>query len=159
MANKETASVVLVLVTILAVFAVVQPLIPSNSQKFSELGVLGPNQTISGYPTSVTVGQQISLYGYVGNHLDEPSYYQVLVKLGNQSTQISNSTSASAPELSTYYHVLANNQSWIFPINLTMSKNGINQRIIFELWAYNDTTSSFTYTGLWNQLWINVPQP
>src|SRR5487761_1736177 len=152
MANKETASIVLVLVTILAVFAVVQPLIPSNSQKFSELGVLGPNQTISGYPTSVTVGQQISLYGYVGNHLDEVSYYQVLVKLGNQSTQISNSTAASAPELAGYYQALANNQSWIFPINLRLNKNGINQRIIFELWIYNDTASGFTYTGLWNQL-------
>src|SRR5487761_998092 len=159
MANRDTASIVLVVVTILAVFAVIQPLIPSNSQKFSELGVLGPNQTISGYPTRVTVGQQISLYGYGGTHLGEPSYYQVLVKLGNQSTLISNSTSASAPELAGYYQALANNQSWIFPINLTLNKSGTNQRIIFELWMYNDTTSSFTYTGLWNQIWINVTQP
>jgi uncharacterized membrane protein len=154
--DKEVGTIALVLITILAVFVAVQPIIPSNSERFSELGVLGPNQTISGYPRNVGVGQQISLYGYVGNHEGVATYYEINVKLGNQSTKVSNTTSASAPTIASYSQVLNDNQSWTFPINLSLNQSGTNIRLIFELWSYNVTTSSFGYTGLWNQLFVNV---
>jgi len=154
--DKEVGTVALVLIAILAVFVAVQPLLSSSNEPFSELGVLGPNQTIGGYPTNVTVGQQISLYGYVGNHEGAVTYYDMLVKLGNNSTQISNSTFADAPILASYFHVLGDNQSWTFPVDLSLNQSGTDQRLIFELWSYNETTSAFSYTGLWNQLWINV---
>ena len=40
-----------------------------------------------------------------------------------------------------------------------MSTAGLNQRLIFELWMFNTTTASFAYTGLFNQLWLNVTTP
>ncbi len=154
--DKDTATVALALVTILCVFVVIQPIIPSNSERFSELGILGPNQKIADYPTALAPGQPFLVYGYIGNHEGVVSYYEMLIKLGNQSTQISNSTSASVPVLAQYYRVLGDNQSWTFPINLSINKSGTNLRLIFELWMYNETSSSFQYTGLWNQLWVNV---
>ncbi len=154
--DKETGAVCLALITILAVFVALQPVIASNNERFSELGVLGPNQAIGGYPTNVTLGQQISLYGYIGNHEGTIAYYDMLVKLGNNSTQVSNSTSASAPILASFLHILGDNQSWTFPVDLSINQTGTNQRLIFELWTFNETTSSFSYTGLWNRLWINV---
>lgn len=154
--DKEVGTIALVLITILAIFVAVQPLIPSNSQTFSELGVLGPNQTIANYPTSLVTGQHFLLYGYVGNHEGTAYYYKVMIKLGDQSTEISNSTSASAPLIATYSHVLDNNQSWTFPIDLSLNKTGTNLKLIFELWTYNFTTSSFQYNGLWTQLYVNV---
>ena len=154
--DKEAAAIALVLVTVLAVFAAVQPILPTNSEPFSELGVLGPNQTIGGYPGSVVAGNQFLLYGYVGDHEGVSSYYQFLVKLGNQTTQISNSTYAQAPVIFTYSQVLENNQTTTFPLNLTLSNPGSNVRLIFELWSYNVATSSYAYTGLWNQLFLNV---
>ena len=39
--DKEAASIALVLVTVLAVFAAVQPILPSYGEPFSEIGVLG----------------------------------------------------------------------------------------------------------------------
>ena len=154
--DKETASIALVLVTILAVFATIQPILPANSQPFSELGVLGPSQTIGGYPTSVVAGHSFLLYGYIGNHEGASSYYQFLVKVGNQTTQISNSTFAQTPVIYTYSHVLENNQTTTFPLTLTLGSQGTNVRLIFELWSYNVTTSSYGYTGLYAQLWLNV---
>ena len=154
--DKETASIALVLVTVLAVFAAIQPILPANVQPFSELGVLGPSQALGGYPTSVVAGKPFLLYGYVGNHEGASSYYQFLVKVGNQTTQISNSTSAQAPVIYTYSRILENNQSTTFPLNLTLSSQGTNVRLIFELWSFNVTTSSYAYTGLWNQLLLNV---
>jgi uncharacterized membrane protein len=154
--DKETATLALAVVTILAVFAAVSPLLPSNAEPFSELGVLGPTQQIGGYPTTLVVGQSFQLYTYVGNHEGLVSYYQVEVKAGNQSTVISNSTSANLPPILTHFVVLSDNSSTVFPVTLSMPTAGLNQRLIFELWMFNTTSSRFSYTGLWNQLWINV---
>lgn len=154
--DKGTATLALVVVTILAVFVAVQPLLPSSVEPFSELGMLGPTQEVGGYPTSLTIGQQFLLYGYVGNHEGVVSYYQVLIKLGNQSTVMSNSTYANAPIVSTYSLVLDDNQTSTFPITLSVGHAGTDLRLIFELWSFNTTTSQFGYTGLWNQLFINV---
>lgn len=154
--DRETASLALAVVAMLAVLAAVYPILPSNSEAFSELGVLGPGQKIGGYPTTLAVGQSFSLYVYVGDHEGAAEYYQVLVKEGNQGTAISNSTAASLPPVLTDSLVLGDNSSTTFPVTLSMSTAGLNQRLIFELWMFNTTSTSFDYTGLWNDLWINV---
>jgi len=154
--DRDTAVLALAVVTILAVLAAVYPILPTNNEPFSELGILGPGQKIAGYPTTVAVGQQFPLYVYVGNHEGVIEYYQVLVKEGNQATVISNSTSANLPPVLADSLVLGDNSSTTFPVTLSMSTVGLNQRLVFELWMFNATTSNFTYTGLWGQLWINV---
>jgi len=154
--DKETAVLALAVVTILAVLAAVYPILPSNGEAFSELGVLGPNQKIADYPTTVVAGQHFTLYVYVGDHEGQAEYYQVLLKEGNQATSISNSTSADLPSVLTSSLVLEDNSSSVFPVSIWMSTAGLNQRLIFELWMFNSTSTSFTYTGLWNQLWLNV---
>jgi uncharacterized membrane protein len=126
------------------------------SEPFSQLAILGPNKEIGNFPTTLVAGHKFSLYGYVGNHEGTVNYYQVLVKLGNQSTQISNSTYARAAELTSYGQVLANGQSVVFPVGLSLVAPGDNQRIIFELWMLNTTSSQFFYSGLWAQIWVNV---
>jgi len=154
--EQVTAVVVGIIVVIAGVNAANFYLANRVTEPFSELGVLGPGQTIGGYPTTLAVGQQFLLYGYVGDHEGAVDYYQVLVKLGNESTEVSNSTYARAPELASYGLVLSDNQSSVFPIRLSLGTPGTNQRLIFELWMYNATVSQFTYSGLWNQLWINL---
>ena len=154
--DKETAILALAVVTILAVLAAVYPILPSNGEAFSELGVLGPNQKIADYPTNVIAGHDFTLYVYVGDHEGQPEYYQVLVKEGNQATVVTNSTSANLPPVLTSSLVLEDNSSSIFPVNVSMSTVGLNQRLIFELWMFNSTNTAFAYTGLWAQIWMNV---
>ena len=154
--DRETGVLALAVVTILAVLAAVYPILPANSEPFSELGVLGPGQVIGGYPSTVAVGQQFTLYVYVGNHEGVVGYYQVLVKEGNQATVVSNSTAASIPSVLTDSLVLGDNSSTTLPVAISMMTAGLNQRLIFELWMFNSTTASFSYTGLFNQIWMNV---
>ena len=154
--DRETSVLALAVVTVLAVSAAVYPILPTSGEAFSELGVLGPGQMIGGYPTTVAVGQQFNLFVYVGNHEGVASYYQVLVKEGNQATVVSNSTAADLPAVLTYPLVLGDNSSTTFPVSLSMSTVGLDQRLIFELWMFNSTAAGFAYTGLWNQLWLNV---
>ncbi|MDH2901930.1 MAG: DUF1616 domain-containing protein [archaeon] len=155
--DKETSIIALAIITILAVFVAVQPIIPSNSEHFSELGILGPQQTIANYPSNITKGQAFSLYAYVGNHEGGVEYYQVLVKLViNTSYVISNTTSANAPIISSYSYVLDNGKNTTLPMNLSVNQTGTNLRLLFELWSFDTSSSSFSYTGLTDQLWLNV---
>jgi uncharacterized membrane protein len=154
--NKQTAAIILVVITILIVAAALTPLIPVRQLRYSELGVLGPDGTAKGYPTSVAVNQSFLLYGFVGNHEGNVENYQVLVKLGNQTTIVNNATYANAPVLATYWHIVGENQTWTFPMNLSVNQAGSNTRIIFELWSYNVPTSNFEYTGLWEYIWLSV---
>jgi len=154
--NRQIGIIVLVSITIIVVIAALAPILPLREQKFSELGILGPNQTIKGYPTSVVVNQPFLLYGFVGNHEGNVENYQLLVKVGNRTTIVTNTTYADAPVLATYWHILRENETWLFPMNLSVNHAGNNTRIIFELWSYDVPTSGFKYTGLWNQIWLNV---
>jgi len=154
--NRKTATVILASITVLIVVAALAPLIPVRQPRYSELGILGPNQTTKGYPTSVGVNQQFLLYGFVGNHEGNVENYQMLVKLGNQSTIVSNSTYANAPVLATFWRIVREKETWTFPMTLSVNEVGNNTRIIFELWSYDVPASGFEYTGLWDQIWLNV---
>src|SRR5712692_2773588 len=156
MMNRQTGIAVLVLANIVIVVGVVAPLLPTREERFSELGILGPNMKVGGYPRSTPVNQSFLLYGFVANHEGIVENYQLMVKLGNQSTLVTNATYAVATLLTTYWHILSENATWLFPMNLTIGHAGVNMRVIFELWSYNVSTSSFAYTGLWNQVWMNV---
>src|SRR5260370_14418056 len=141
--NRQVGIAVLASITILMVMAAVQPLLPVREEEFSELGVLGPNQTIGGYPTRVSVNQSFLLYGFVGNHEGIVESYRLMVKLGNQSTPVTNATYAVAPVLATYWRIIDANQSWLFLMHLTINPARIHTKLIFELWYYNLSTSSF----------------
>ncbi|MEM0322161.1 MAG: DUF1616 domain-containing protein [Thermoprotei archaeon] len=155
MVDRDTLTLIDALAVIAIVLIIVHPYIPTSTEPFSELGLLGPTMKISDYPTTVVAGQPIKLYVYVGNHEGIVELYQVAVKLGNLSTTVNSTTPAQAPTIATYMHTLGNNQTWIFPLNLTLNTTG-HDKLIVELWMYNLTTNSFQYTGIWNQLYINV---
>jgi uncharacterized membrane protein len=154
--NRQIGIFILASITMIIVIAALAPLLPSREQRFSELGILGPDQAIKGYPTSVVANQSFLLYGLVGNHEGNVKNYQLVVKLGNQATIVTNTTYATAPVLAAYWHILRENETWLFPMNLSVNHAANNTRIIFELWSYNVPTSGFKYTGLWNQIWLNV---
>jgi hypothetical protein len=161
-ARKNAAIAIVLLFAGLIILGLLQPIYlssvgrSSGNAYYSEIGLLGPAQTIGDYPTNVVENHSFLLYGYVGNHQGSPQYYEIFVKLGDQKTQISNLTSANATIVDEYYRVLDNNQSYAFPMNLSLPHRGNNYRLIFELWRYDVTVSNFTYTGLWSQIWVNV---
>jgi len=154
--NRQTATIILASITILIVVTSLAPLIPVRQPRYSELGILGSDQTAKGYPTTVAANQSFLLYGFVENHEGNVENYHLLVKLGNQSTVVSNATYADAPVLATFWRIVRESETWTFPMNLTLNQAGNNTRIIFELWSYGVPASGFEYTGLWNQIWLNV---
>jgi uncharacterized membrane protein len=153
---EQVCAIFLGVTIIIAAFSVSGLFISRQGEPFSELGVLGPNMQLGNYPSEIVVGQTVHFTGYVGNHMGQPQYYTFMVKLGNNDTQVNPAGVASIHE---YSQVLANNQTWAFPIDITLTKVGVNQRIIFELWFYNTTTQQTQYHQRWGQIWLNVIAP
>jgi Predicted membrane protein len=154
---EQLCAIILAITVIIAFISVSGFLLPSTSgEQFSELGILGPNMQLGDYPSTVVASQTVSLYGYVGNQMGQPMYYTVLVKLGDNNTQINPADLAATQ---TYAQVLPNNGTWTFPVTLPLTHIGDNQRIIFELWAYNQTLNQNVYQQRWGQVWVNVTSP
>ncbi len=142
---------VMILCALISVAGVLQPI--EQGESFSELGILNENMAMENYPSQVMVNQPLHLYGYVGNHMGEPMLYTVMVKLGDNKTVENPTLSSPVYEFS---QVVSNNQNWTFPMDITLSKVGVNQRIIFELWAYNQTLHQNQYIGIYGHINVNV---
>ena len=145
------ATVIIALVATVPFF-----LLKSSSSQISELGILGPNMELGDYPKEVVSGQIINLYGYVGNQMGKPMYYDLMVKLGDNTTAVD---PVSTAPIEQFTSVVASNGTWTFPFNVTLTQPGVNQRIIFELWMYNQTLNQMQYHQRWGQIWLNVTAP
>ena len=152
--REEVYAVVLAILIVVGVFAVANWLMAGRVvEPFSALGVLGPKMKIGDYPREVIVGEPFLLHIYVHNYMGKPMYYFICIKLGNKSTPIDPSP---LKPFKVIERILDHNETWVFPVKLSINETGINHRLIFELWVYNDTTKNVTYHGIWCQLWINV---
>lgn len=152
--NEEVWAVILAIMVVASVFAVSQAYLAGRVvEPFSELGLLGRYMKIGDYPRELVVGDNATFYIYVGNHMGRPMYYIVQVKLGDNATDIDPSP---LEPIYVYERVLLHNETWIFRVDLPVERPGPNQRIIVELWIYNETINDIQYHGRWNQLWINV---
>lgn len=160
MIDEEITGVVLAIVVVIGGLAVVPTLVAGRvAEPFSELGLLGPNQKIGGYPKSLLTGEKFTLYLYVGNHEGRVAYYRVYAKLGDRASTVNENVSLDAMPFAYYDVVLLDNQTWLQPISVQVDEPGVNRRLVFELWRYRGELGSFVYDGRWTQLWINVTRP
>jgi uncharacterized membrane protein len=154
---EHACAVILAITLIISTFTAYQFFLGERIvEPFSELGILGHGMKLAEYPKEVIAGETITLYIYVGNHMGKPMYYAVLVKLGDNETAVN---PAPVQPFIKLERVLLHNENWTSPINITLAKPGLNQRIIFELWMYNETMGQTQYHERWGQIWVNVTSP
>jgi hypothetical protein len=149
----EQVCAVILAATIIAAFFITVPFFLPNStgETFSELGLLGPNMMLSDYPSEIVAGDTVNLNVYVGNHMGQPMYYIVMVKLGDNETAVG---PASVLPVQQFVSVVPNNGNWTFPVSETFTQAGLNQKMIFELWIYNETINQNQYHE--RSVWINL---
>lgn len=153
----QVCAAILAIILIVTVFVAAQYFIGGRTgETFSELGVLGPNMTLGDYPKEVVAGDAVNLYVYVGNQMGKPVYYTVMIKIGDNNTSVNPAPIEPTMELE---RIMLQNENWTSPVNIKLAQAGLNQRIIFELWTYNETTSNIDYRQIWGQVWLNVTAP
>ena len=107
-------------------------------EPFSELGVLGPNMKLGDYPRNIETGEPIDLYLYLGNHEGRTSFYRVFVKLGDQSSNVSETEAYLGEVLYHYDQILLDKTNHTTPFSLILNDQGVNRRIVFELHQYSE---------------------
>jgi uncharacterized membrane protein len=158
--DDEVKAVALILIGVMAAVAVYPILAESRIvEPFSELGVLGPNGKLGDYPREISAGESFSLFLYVGNHEGRSEYYRVLVKLGNQNSNVSDAVALDAPVVASWDLLLPNESNSTIPITLSAPGVGFNQRLVFELHRFEPEAEVFVYHQRWNQIWMNVTAP
>ena len=155
--DEEVLAVLTAILVVSSIFAAAQALNAGRVvEPFSELGLLGPNMKIGDYPSEVVSGVPYRLHLYIGNHEGRTIYYRILIKVGNKSSAINSTVPLDAQPMMEYRIVLPHNSSTTVPLNITLWKPGLNRRLVFEMWIFNETSGDFVYHGRWNQLWLNV---
>lgn len=158
--DEEFLAVVLAIIVVAAGIAVLQIFpIGRIAEPFSELAVLGPEMKIADYPKEIVAGEPFKLYLYVRNYEGKVMYYNVRVKLGNSSTQINETEPMNVPVMTRYDVVLLDGDNFTWPVALSIDEPGVNYRLVFEMWVYDEGSDGFRYHGRWCQLWLNVTTP
>jgi uncharacterized membrane protein len=153
---KKVIIVAIALLGLLTILEGYQILFRNASPKYSELGILGPGMKIGDYPTDVRVGENITLYTYVGNHEGKTQNYTILVKIGNQNMKVNNSTPMNAPIIGQINLLIPDGGDQTSPTTIIFEKAELHQKLVFELWSYSSDSGEIVYSGIWAQININV---
>ena len=154
--NGDTTIVLTVLVSIfiIGILLVNLALEPPPEEKFDVIYLLDANKETDSFPKTVVIGENNTFTLWVGveNQRDETRNYSVLVKIDDGTAPVG-STDFDATE--TFTKTLANEELWEFQTTLTIDQMGHN-RILFELWFLNATSSNLEYTGNWVNLSVEA---
>lgn len=144
-----------------------------GSEQFSELYLLGPDQTATNLPFNITVGQNYSVYLGVGNHLGASAYYVCYVKLRNETEPLPDETTQTPSSLSPLYEYrefVQNGLNWTAPLTFSISNLSIsnNQSLLESININNvkfdvcktaqlDQKNDGYYYQLFVELWVFNP--
>lgn len=140
----RTLAVVFIVFLVLCETLVFVVTTPHPSERFFQLYVLGSNELVGDYypnnDPNIYVGEQVEWYLGVTNDMGTVQYISILVKIGNQTIQSPNDTSAvgsPAPVAIHFERFLQDNETWQFPLfwkilNATESR-GVTQILVLEI--------------------------
>lgn len=124
---------------------------------YISFGILNSEMSADDYPTNASVGENVSFYIFIGNHLNRELNFRLEILKGDDNTYLV----LNQPTNGTSYLNISSNildgLDWISDlINVSFSETGINRLIIAELWTINvDYTEKF-YNSLYLRLNITL---
>jgi hypothetical protein len=152
-------------------------LVYPQTEFFTELWLLGPEQKAENYPFNITLGENYNVFLGIANHLGQCTYYLIQVKFRNQTQSAADSfnrTPSSLPPLYSITVFVADKETWELPItfsfdytysenpeNASLSKVNVN-KIMFNGATLNlegfsakwDPEKSGFFGYLFFELWI-----
>lgn len=121
-----TLTVVLAIVLVLAICGTILIVVlPQPGEPFTELFLLGPSGTASGYPTNLTVGQTGNVTVGVINHENADANYTLVVRLDNAT-------------VATQAFTLGNDEQWEHSVSFAPTHSGMGQKLEFDLYKGSD---------------------
>ena len=153
----EILALVIVIIVVVVIIGVSQ-LFYSSSTSFTELILLGKNNTLSDYPDIVPVGDNVTFTVAVYNHLGYTGFYKILVKIDRGGKTSNTSAQSALHVLREHYVIVPDNSSSIIRFHIVFNESG-KYRLIFELLRYDLTSREFVYDGIWVHKWVDIVKP
>jgi uncharacterized membrane protein len=150
--SKKSSEEKIVIITILVAIVIMSALLvstillePIETEKFTAMYILDSEKRADNYPKTVILGTNSTFTLWVGieNQNDKTIDYSVQVKLDDGTSTEDPST---AEPIYLFNKTLANEETWESPVTISIDQPGSN-RIIFELYTFNQTANSWEYTG------------
>jgi hypothetical protein len=118
--NLQEYKVLFIVVISVSALLVASPalqrlLVYPQTEFFTELWLLGPEQKAENYPFNITRNKNYGVFLGISNHLGQCAYYVVEVKFRNESGSAPNSfnrTSSSLPSLFNITVFVADKEAW-----------------------------------------------
>ena len=98
---------------------------PPAGQEFSEIYILGSNQTFDNIPFNIEADVNYSVYLGVVNQMGSSCYYKALVKLANDSASLPSATlgtPSSLPALYEFNTLLSDGETWEVPLTFQVNE-------------------------------------
>ena len=146
--NLHEYKVIILVATAIVALIVASPALQRlltfpQTEFFTELWLLDSNHQAENYPFNITRSVNYNMFLGVGNQLGNATYYQIQVKLRNQTQPAANSstrTPSSLPALYTLNVFVADKETYELPITFSFNYNynGNESKINFNTLTLND---------------------
>lgn len=159
--NDEVFAVILAVVVVGSVVSVATLLRPEVTEPFVAIGLLDKDCKLgSNYPKLVRVGSDVDLCLYIFNYKGYPVLAQIRYKIGKSYEIPTNTTPANLKILKNFTRLLNHNEEVLIrarlPITVNESLAGGSITLIFELWIYDIGKGTWTYSGQWTHLHVEL---
>jgi len=175
--NLQEYKTIIIVATAISALIVASPALQRlltfpQTEFFTELWILGPSHKAENYPFNITRNTDYNVFLGVGNHLGNATYYQIQVKLRNQTQPAANSTARTPSSLPSLYKInafVADNDTWELPLTFSFNYtyDEALREINFESLTFNgnnfgikpyivslDTVRNGYFENLFFELWI-----
>jgi uncharacterized membrane protein len=154
--EKTIILTILVALVILGALLVNLALNTPSEEKFVTIYLLDSEKQAENYPKTVVLGENstFSLWVGVENQNDTTRDYSVLVKVDDGTAPVDPSP---AEPIQSFEKTLVDKEIWEFQVTITIDQLGSN-RLIFELWFFDETKGYTDYTGRWVCLSLEATQ-
>lgn len=127
---------------------------PRTGQSFSEIYILGPDQTFETVPFNITSMATYLVYLGVTNNVGHSSYYTCIVKIGNESSafpDIKKASPSDLPQIFEYQIFLRNGETWQAPMSIQVSQVDFAEKSCkLSTITINGIPNSVNITSSWN---------
>jgi hypothetical protein len=157
--NLENHKILYITVTAILALLIASPalqhfLVYPQTEYFTELWLLGPNQKAENYPYNITQNTNNRVFLGLSNHLGASGYYLVEVKFRNQNMSGPDSfqrTPSSLPTLYSFNVVVADKQTVQMPIDFSFGYSLVDSQINFNRLTINNAQINLNgYSTSWN---------
>jgi uncharacterized membrane protein len=144
--SEEKTIILTILVALVIMVALLVYMVfftPTQKEPFASIYYLDSEKQLENVPETVVLGENITLWVGVENQYDKTITYSVQVKVDDGTSPVDPSP---IEPTQTFEKSLVKNEIWEFPVTISIDQLGHN-RIIFELWFFDEIEDDFDYTG------------